>query len=258
MIEIAETDSTNTELRRLLESDPKLPSWTTLRADFQTGGRGQRGNSWESNRGENISLSSWIVVDQEPSLFPPFDLVIVTSLTVASLVREYLPAADVTIKWPNDIYVYDRKIAGILIENEWEGNRLRGAIFGIGLNVYQKKFVNAPNPTSIALEVGDSSLLPDLPTLSLQLIDYLQAEYERLLSCPQDSRERYHEMLYRRDGKAHPFEERTVPPRSFRATILGVDLNGKLHLRDEESGAELSYAFKELGYYLQGRPEYKP
>ncbi|MDE6431375.1 MAG: biotin--[acetyl-CoA-carboxylase] ligase, partial [Duncaniella sp.] len=116
----------------------------------QTAGRGQRGNSWESAPGKNITMS---ILLRPEGLHPSRQFVIsrAVSLAITGVLRRYMPASAVRVKWPNDIYVDDRKICGILIENVISSASIRQSVVGIGINVNQRRFLSdAPNPVSMA------------------------------------------------------------------------------------------------------------
>ena len=139
-----------------------------LVADYQTAGRGQGTNSWESERGQNLTCSLGFSPEGVKA-----SRQYILSMAIAVALTETLAGLPhpVSIKWPNDIYVGDKKICGILIENMLKGEHIRHCIIGIGLNVNQKRFVSdAPNPTSMALESGhdfdrEEVLLDNLMTL---------------------------------------------------------------------------------------------
>lgn len=142
IIHIAETDSTNRWLReRGGEGD------MVVVADYQTAGKGQGNNSWESERGKNLLFS----VLYHPQRIPAnrqFHISMAVSLAIADALGEHI--GDVSIKWPNDIYWRNAKICGILIENRLLGQTIRDSIIGVGVNVNQRQFhSNAPNPVSL-------------------------------------------------------------------------------------------------------------
>ena len=139
-------DSTNEEARRHISDIDNL---SVLSALEQTAGRGQRGNTWTSNAGENLMFS---IVLKSPVLMAEdhFALNEIAALSVADFLSTYGIKAE--IKWPNDIYVGEKKICGILIENSFRGKTISSSIIGIGLNINQRNFnVNLPNPTSMVL-----------------------------------------------------------------------------------------------------------
>lgn len=115
MIYLPETDSTNSEIRRRLVECPDMCSGTVVVVDFQTAGRGQKGNSWESQSGKNL-LFSILLRPRRMMAVHSFILSQLVSLSIVEVLGRYIP--DVSIKWPNDIYYRDRKLVGILIEND--------------------------------------------------------------------------------------------------------------------------------------------
>ena len=148
------TDSTNDEARRHLSDFDNL---SVVAAWAQTAGRGQGDHTWTSAPGENLTFSLVLKAPPLPLVAAP-DLLLVTQLITRSL-REYLlqKGVQARIKWPNDIYVGDRKICGILIENVLKSGFLRDSIVGIGLNLNQVRFpADLPNPVSLRQLTGAS------------------------------------------------------------------------------------------------------
>lgn len=140
-------DSTNSQARREAGESGEGCVWI---ADFQTAGRGQRGNSWESRKGENLTFSILF----KPEFLPPHKQFLISQVcavgTYRYLTEKGMPAR---IKWPNDIYIGNKKICGMLIENSISGDKLSVSIAGIGLNLNQTHFASdAPNPTSLLME----------------------------------------------------------------------------------------------------------
>ena len=234
---IASTNSTNTLLKQLAaEGNP--PEF--IYAGFQTAGRGQTGNGWESEANKNLLCS--ILLPPRKNLF---ELNVAVSVAVRRLLGE-----DFTIKWPNDIYWQDKKVAGILIENAIIGNDIKYSIAGIGLNVNQTKWkTNAPNPVSMKQITGKEY---DLNVLMQQLY----AEIKKALD--EDVWEDYRAHLYRREGWWY-FAEREVsivPSRvltehvenKFLAQIKEVTEQGELVLQTKEGTKK--YHFKEIQFVL--------
>ena len=162
-------DSTNDEAKRQIDS---LMDMSVLAAHEQTSGRGQRGNTWLSSPGMNLTFS--IVLKYGEGSFcdiRPADQSMISqmiSMTMVELLSRY--GIEAWIKLPNDIYVGDKKICGILIEHALKGSSLLHTIVGVGLNVNQRIFdPSLPNPTSMALEKGDSKF--DLESLLVELLD---------------------------------------------------------------------------------------
>lgn len=149
-IDLPQAGSTNSVAHDLLSSHPA--EGTVIRARHQTGGRGQKGAQWHAEPGQNLTLS----VIYYPTFLPAnraFDLSRMASLALWHCLRSALPEASVAIKWPNDLLVNGRKIAGILIENQVSGPFLSSAIIGIGLNVNQELFPESQYKKATSLRV---------------------------------------------------------------------------------------------------------
>ncbi|MDE6668417.1 MAG: biotin--[acetyl-CoA-carboxylase] ligase [Muribaculaceae bacterium] len=161
-ISLDEVSSTNTWLA---QHAAELPHLTMVTAARQIAGRGQRGNSWESEPGANLTFSLLIRPEDMPAR-SQFSISEATALAVTDLLATYGLTA--TVKWPNDIYVGDRKICGILIEHAVMGTSIMHSIIGVGLNVNQTRFISdAPNPVSLLqLTVSDFSEQSELSELS--------------------------------------------------------------------------------------------
>ena len=211
-------------------------------ADYQTAGRGQRGNGWESAAGENLTFSLVL----EPDFLPAerqFYLSKAVSVALSDLLIRHRIAA--RIKWPNDIYVGDRKIVGTLIEHDVQGAMLSRSIAGIGLNVNQTEFgPMTVIPTSMRLETGiERARLPLLDEFyHLFNIRYRQLRENDLTEIDRV----YHERLYRRDELC---AYRLPGGASFRGTIRSVAPSGEL-LLEHEDGTVCRYLFKEVEYVI--------
>lgn len=251
---VKSTNSTNTLLKELLAKGEWLEAERFLRAGFQTAGRGQAGNGWESEEGKNLLCS--ILIPPRKKLF---ELNVLTSVAVHRLTAQAVQqrsglysvsASGLTIKWPNDIYWGDRKIAGILIENAMIGNELTYSIAGIGLNVNQTEWKSdAPNPVSLKHITGETY---DLDSLMQQLYAQVQKAQE------EDVWDYYKAHLYRREGY-WPFVEREVSTaptmnakanaNAFMACIKDVLPTGEILLEDQQ-GKERKYHFKQIRYVI--------
>ena len=167
----------------------------------------------------------------------------VVSLSVFDTLANYI-SKDLTIKWPNDIYVFDKKITGILIQNSLQGSTLQSAIIGIGINVNQKQFVSdAPNPTSLVLETGK---IMDLGKILTEFCEQLEYNYLQLKANQiAQIQQRYLNNLFRYQETAfyHRLDD-TV----FKGTIQGVTDIGKLIM--QTVNGEEEFAFKEIRYIL--------
>ena len=237
-----EVTSTNTYVKELLQAGVELPDITLVSADFQSGGRGQRGNSWESARGENLTFS--IVCHPEGiKACRQFVLSQAIALAVCDTVGEYID--HVTVKWPNDIYWHDRKLCGILIECTLSGDEIRDCIIGVGLNVNQTTFTSdAPNPVSLAQIIG-FSLNRDM--LLRGIADAFSTLYDQLQAGKADEIESaYKQRLYRREG-FYRYQEPGGD--EFDAEIVDVEPSGHLVLGTQE-GVIRKYEFKEVKFII--------
>jgi len=238
IIPVETVSSTNSYLKELANKQA-LEEGTLIVCDNQTAGRGQQGNTWESEAGKNITCSMLLY----PSFLPVWQYFLL-SKAVSLGVKETLDiyTDGITVKWPNDIYYKDKKIAGILIENELTGNEYKLSIVGIGININQERFMSdAPNPVSLKQITGRNM---DTEKLLKELAGNILHRYEQLKGDNTEPIVRmYHEVLYHKTG-FHYFEDKDG---LFAARIDGVSDDGFLHLvtdRDEER----SYAFKNVRF----------
>ncbi|MBQ6406319.1 MAG: biotin--[Prevotella sp.] len=229
---IDETDSTNRWLRNCTGGQSSCAIHEVVWADYQTAGRGQGTNTWESERGKNLTFSILLHPVDLPAN-RQFLLSMQVSLAICEALGEHI--GDLSIKWPNDIYWRNAKIAGILIENRLQGSVIRDSIVGVGLNVNQRQFhSDAPNPISLWQ-------ICEHETDREQLLKDILAALDRLLG--QEVRERYLAMLYRRKG-FHPYVDKDG---AFMAELEDVEDDGHLLLCDD-SGGHRRYAFKEVTF----------
>lgn len=239
-VSLLSTDSTMLQLRCPEVVAHHNRRFLLLTADFQTAGRGQRGSSWEAAAGLNLLFGIRIRPDFLPAA-AQFALSEVQALAVAFALDEYV--AHITVKWPNDIYYKNQKIAGMLLEHELCGPHIASTITGVGININQRTFVSdAPNPVSLyqilGREVDREELLRSVCSHFEQLYDRLEAGGHEALHALYLSR------LYRRQG-SYPFQ---LPDgRRFVARIAGVTPQGMLRLADE-AGRETLFAFKEVRF----------
>ena len=240
-IHLAEVSSTNGYARELVTDGGAV----LVTADYQTAGRGQRGNSWESASGANL-LFSLVIKPQGIAASQQFVLCELISVSLCEVLSRYV--ADVRIKWPNDIYYRDHKLCGILIEHDLEGACLSRTIIGVGLNVNQAHFTgDAPNPVSLFQVLGHEV---EREVLLREVVDHFMTLYAQYsAACPTLCRdalhERYSHLLYRRDVEAM-FRDADG---DFAATLRGVAHDGHLLLEDGE-GKQRSYLFKEVAYVI--------
>lgn len=240
IIHIEETDSTINWLRERKNS--YLHEDVAVVANFQTAGRGQGTNSWESEKGKNILMS----VLTHPNAVAPhsqFLLSMCGALAVKDVAESYA-GNGITLKWPNDVYWKDCKLSGTLIETSIKDGQINDCIFGIGLNVNQTQFVSdAPNPVSLAQIIGHEV---NLEKVSQQLIEALGNRCEMLYNGEEKTIvKEYHNALYRKNGFYTYEDERGV----FEAELVGVLPSGHIELRDR-TGTSRRYAFKEVKYCI--------
>lgn len=238
---IKETSSTNDWLRKLPPDD----GIHVAVAEHQTAGRGQKGNRWESAPGKNLLFS---ILLHPRHLHPSrqFALSEAISLAVVESAAEAsgLDGSDFTVKWPNDIYWKERKLAGILIENTICTSYVDDSIIGVGLNVNQEEFLSdAPNPVSLYQLCGqvlETDAL--LQNILRRFIGYLELTKDGITDKIQAP---YMARLFRREGM-HKYRDSKG---EFMARINKVDDNGLLTLEDSD-GCLRTYEFKQVSYVL--------
>ena len=218
-----------------------LPHGTVVSTYVQTAGRGQRGNTWESEPNKNLSFSvllrpNNIIARQQ------FFISEAVSIAIVNTLRRYITQHEVAIKWPNDIYVDDNKICGILIENTLCGSNISQSIVGVGLNINQRQFLSdAPNPISlihyIDTETSLDAILDEVTDEIIATFDHYDTtqEFDALHHI-------YASMLWRREG-FHPYS--TPDGTQFMAQITNIAPDGILTLCDSQNNSR-SFAFKEV------------
>ncbi len=233
--------STNTYISELLRTGPLPTEGTIIYTNFQSAGRGQMGNKWESEDGMNILCSivlypDWLLPEDQ------FLISLAVSLGICEFLSEEIPGCK--IKWPNDIYTGNDKIAGVLIENTLSGNKIENSIVGIGLNVNQTKFISdAPNPVSLKMITGKDY---DIEKNIRKMAVFLDKRYKQLIV---GANEEIHslsvKLLYRRN-EWHKYKIRET---IFKGKIDSVTKNGHLIVIDQ-SGKALEFASKEIEFIL--------
>lgn len=230
-------DSTNEVLREMIRKE-KFPEGFVVHTDFQTAGKGQIGNSWESESGKNI-LFSLVLFPQKIRPDQQFLISQLVSLGIKNTLDEFTDG--ITVKWPNDIYWNNKKIAGILIENSLQGKQIKFTVVGVGLNVNQTEFVaSAPNPVSLRQIIGKRiERIPLLEKMCWNIMYlYLNLDVEKLQT-------EYSAMLFRKDG-FHTFK---ADGELFEAKIFAVYPDGRLELETAD-GEYRSFYFKEVSFVL--------
>lgn len=231
--------STNAYATELLSTEqPK--EGTVISTDNQYAGKGQLTNKWESEPYKNISLSI-ILYPRFLAVQQQFYFNQAISIAVQQTLHDYLPRR-VMIKWPNDIYIDDKKVAGILIQNQVQGKNISSSIVGIGINVNQESFLSdAPNPVSVYNALGKPV---DLKAFKASLLGNLSTQYHALrMGAYQPMNKLYHELLYRKEqlGRFQINGEVEVL-----GSILGVNEHGLLRVLID--GQVHEFGFKEIKY----------
>jgi BirA family biotin operon repressor/biotin-[acetyl-CoA-carboxylase] ligase len=208
--------STNEYAEKLIE-DNNFFEGTTIVTSNQTNGKGQRGNKWETEPGKNLTFS----VVFKPRFLPvqnQFYLNIFTSISIINVLSKY--STGFKIKWPNDIYWYNHKIGGILIENKLKLPQLETSIVGIGVNINQNEF-SGLNATSLFRITNKET---NLESILSQILSSLEVNYLRLKKGElKNLLFEYYESLYWR-GELHTFKSDEY----FIGEIIGIDESGKL------------------------------
>ena len=248
---IKQTYSTSTLLRE--QYSDALPHFYTIRTDYQTAGRGQAGNSWESEAGKNLLFSALLKYEGIYAA-QQWRLSMLVAVALWDALAKYLPEDRLTIKWPNDIYFEDKKLAGILMENSLSGTYVGYSIVGIGVNVNQTKWLsNAPNPISMKEIAGEEY------NVDMLMNGWVDSMKSWELLATEEIKAAYLRHLYRRDGW-HKYVEREVslePTQiaqrdikgAFLAQLIGITEQGELMLR-KENNEEKIYHFKQIRFVL--------
>ena len=249
-INLSTVDSTNSFVRAMLQEEgtghvvsaDSLPGFTLVVADDQTKGRGQQGNSWETEKGKNLTFSllchpDFILASRQWLLSQCMAVAIQQTLS------QYVEG--VTVKWPNDIYVGDKKISGTLIECDLQGKHISNCIIGVGININQTVFhSDAPNPTSLQLLTGREH---DKEEIISALLMHFQHFYALLQEGQEEIvRQLYMQHLYRREG----FHRYRDARGEFMAEIADVEPTGHLRLRFED-GNVVRYELKEVQFIIE-------
>jgi BirA family transcriptional regulator, biotin operon repressor / biotin---[acetyl-CoA-carboxylase] ligase len=230
--------STNAHTFDLLKKS-KLPEGTILYTNYQSAGKGYSGNKWESEDGKNLLISIILY----PSFIKPEDhflISMVISLGVCDFLMRFIP--ECSIKWPNDIWVNNDKIAGLLLESSLTGNQIEFTVAGIGLNINQQRFLsNAPNPVSLNQLTGVNY---DLPSSLEILASDLDKRYKQLIGGNYGQiKKEYISKLYRLN-RWHEFRDKNG---LYRGRVLTVGDYGRLII-ERQNGEISEYSFKETEF----------
>lgn len=238
-IVIQEASSTNLFMQEWKKAG-KLKNGDVLRAVNQNNGIGQHGNFWESEAGKNLTFSLFL----ETHFIPASDVFLLNKIISVAL-YDYLKSSglpQVTIKWPNDLFVGDKKIAGMLTHNSFLGDKLENSIIGIGMNINQMEFItDAPNPISMKQITGiDYDLEKELDSI----LNYIEKELEQFNYYNRKQlNAKYLRFLYG-FGESRQFKDSEG---SFIGVIKSVDSFGRLLIK-KEKGLQSVYDIKEIQF----------
>ena len=238
IIHLVSVDSTSNYAANLIKVG-KLEHGTVILADEQYAGRGQRGTKWTSNPSDNLTFSFYLD-DVNLAVEEQFKLTQLVSLGIVEFLKKF--DVEGKIKWPNDIYVGDKKICGVLIENQLRGSKVKSAIVGVGLNVNQRNFDEDINATSLAELTGKNYVL--MQTV-LSFIHAMNSTFDQIKLNSNLLNETYLKSLYR-------FEEWSnyqVGEETFLGRIVGISAVGKLQVEDQSSTIS-EYDLKEIRFVI--------
>lgn len=237
IIHLDTVDSTNNYAAKLYNTGG-IVCETVIMADIQTNGRGQREKTWQSDPYQNLTFS--VILPAGKVIFnSSVRLVFVVSLSISRFLSKL--GLETSLKWPNDIYVDGKKIAGILIENNYSGSKVNYSIIGIGLNVNQKEF-GITNATSLSIELSKGY---NLRELLLSLLSDLNESLNELSSLSFDEIvKQYNELLFGK-GEKLQFREKSKD-KIFTGEIIGVNKDGDIFILVE--GEEKAFKNGEVDF----------
>lgn len=237
LIKLDATDSTNDFMKELL-TNQYLENFTVVTAETQNKGKGQMGSVWVSESGKNLTMSI-LVIDLLSDINQIYNLNIAVAVAIVNALEQYnIPS--LSIKWPNDIMSYDKKIGGILIENSIKNAGDIISIVGIGLNVNQQNFDGLPKASSISLIINR---LFDKEELLFKIVENIQLNVSKLENNQSNGLwENYKKLLFKKDTPM-AFEDSTK--KRFMGIIKSVTYEGKLELLLEDDTIQF-YGIKEI------------
>lgn len=236
VIKLDAIDSTN-EFLKGLSKKQELESFTVVSAERQTKGKGQMGALWSSEAGKNLVMSV-LVKGFLSGIDQLFNLNIVFSLAVIE-VLESINIPNLSVKWPNDIMSYNKKIGGILIENSIKSDGTIISIVGLGLNVNQIDFENLPKASSLALICSTTF---DKEEILFKIVEKLDRNIQ---SWNQNSDSLWSEYINKLFKKGIPMPFSDINKNHFMGIIQGVSAIGKLQIM-LENGSISEFDIKEI------------
>ncbi len=237
---IAQTTSTNDDA-----CDARYRHGDVVWAERQSAGRGQRGHTWQSPEGENLTFTLVL----EPHFLPVGEQFLLSEAVALALTDTFERFGIATrIKWTNDIYAGDRKLVGILIEHNYSASTLARSRIGIGINVNQSAFdPTLPNPVSMAQLAARTF---DRQEVLECFLACCKTRYEILERGEREALQRDYLARMYRLGESHTY--RLPDGTLFEATLCGVRPSGELLLRHGD-GSLHSYLFREVEFVIASR-----
>ena len=222
IIKLDAIDSTNSYLKKLLNKE-SLDDLTVVVSKHQTQGKGRNGNVWLNKPSLNLAFSIYkrfsdFEIDKK------FMLNVISSISVYEILKKY-NLLDLTIKWPNDIMTANKKISGILIENNIRGNSIKNSVIGIGININQSEFKNLPNATSIFIETGK---LNSIDIIAQELQKALEKNFNLFKINENELIKNYNSLLYKKNEISN-FSANDMS--KFQGKIIKVGIDGKITIR---------------------------
>jgi len=239
IIELSEIDSTNNYAMRLID-EGMAEHGMIIRADFQTKGKGQFANLWLAEESKNLLIS--IIIDTKAfAIEKQFFLNAATCLSVAEMLMTNYNIPHVSIKWPNDIYAGDKKIAGILIENSLRGTQWTNAVVGIGLNVNQALFSDLNRATSI---LNETNVKQKVNFVLKNVLKILNKQFLKIGTKEHELFESFNLNLYKLNKEIIFIKKNEM----YKGIIKGVNVQGELEL--EVEGKMKRFKHKEIELVL--------
>ena len=235
LIHLSNTQSTNDYIANMVTKNRPL-SGTVVSTDFQSYGKGQFGNKWQSEAGKNLLLSVYIR-PKDLKAADSFLLNIASTLAICTLLDHTVGRGIATIKWPNDILANGRKIAGILIQNSLSGQKVSDTIIGIGLNINQTQFLHDYGnfqPNSMALIKGRNL---NRGHVLLDLLDNLEYYLNKSFEDVHECEEIFVDKLHKKEGSVRLMSKKSG--KEIEGCILEIQSNGTFRINQTNSSAWL-------------------
>ncbi len=238
LIKLKSVNSTNLFAKQIEKAVPQ-PDFCCIYTDNQLSGRGQAQTVWESEPNANLTFSLIL----HPKSIAPHEQFYISKLIAASIADFFnKEASHFWVKWPNDIYFNNKKLAGILIENAISGKNITTCIVGIGLNINQTNFSeNLPNPISLK-QIHNKTYR--LEPLLKQLINHIQLKWNLI-----ENRNfiQINELYFNNLYLFRKFANYKDATGKFVGKIIGTEETGKLII-ETKKGTIKKYDLKELSY----------